>query len=88
MQEQKSDRIRGSSMKENATLDWVVRKCTQEEVVFELRDMGEVSHARARGRPFQAEGEPWDGSKLSMFTMKKGGHCGWSRVNKSKSRRK
>lgn len=33
-----------------------IRKCTQEEVVFEQRYERSKSHARARRRPFQAEG--------------------------------
>lgn len=76
-------------MKESATLDWMVKKHMKEKLVSELQDMSEVKvmQGLAEDHPRQRE-QLWDETKLSMFMMKKGGHCGWSRVNKSKSRRK
>ena len=76
-------------MKESATLDWMAKKRMKEKLVFELQDMSEVKVTQGLGEDHSRQREqPWDETKLSMFMMKKGGHCGWSRVNKSKSRRK
>lgn len=76
-------------MKESATLDWMVKKHMKEKLVFELQDMSEVKVMQGLAEDHSRQKEQlWDETKLSMFMMKKGGHCGWSRVNKSKSRRK